>query len=40
MGPEALSEDFNLDYLKKKLSNKTKNIKKLTIGSKFCIRNW
>ena len=27
IGPEAISKDFNLDYLKKKLINKTKNIK-------------
>ena len=35
MGPEALSEDFNLDYLKKKLSNKTKNIKNLLLDQNF-----
>jgi len=29
IGPEAISKDFNLDYLKKKLINKTKNIKNL-----------
>ena len=35
IGPEAMSKDFNLDYLKKKLSNKTKNIKNLLLDQNF-----
>ena len=35
IGPEAISEDFNLDYLKKKITNKTKNIKSLLLDQNF-----
>jgi formamidopyrimidine-DNA glycosylase len=35
IGPEAISENFNLDYLKKKLINKTKNIKNLLLDQNF-----
>ncbi len=35
IGPEAISKDFNLDYLKKKLINKTKNIKNLLLDQNF-----
>jgi len=35
MGPEGISEDFNLNYFKKKIHNKTKNIKSLLLDQKF-----
>ena len=35
MGPEGISEDFNLNYFKKKIHNKTKNIKNLLLDQKF-----
>ena len=35
LGPEALSDDFNIKYLKKNLKNKKKNIKNLLLDQKF-----
>ena len=35
LGPEALNDDFNINYLKKNLKNKKKNIKNLLLDQKF-----
>ena len=35
IGPEALSKDFNLSYLKKKIKNRKKNIKNLLLDQKI-----